>query len=149
MPIMNTKVPCLPLTHLAQGLRGVQEKQVEARDQIAAGRAQTLFDARRHPRFKIEVDITIHSRTCGVLTGRTVDISATGIGAILRIEVPIGELVELQFVLPFGAVTIYAVARQKNAFRYGFHFAESNSVHRAIRETCRHLAVKGALRKEV
>ena len=52
-------------------------------------------DARRHLRLKIEVDIRIQSRTCGVLKGYTVDISESGIAAMLRIEVPLGEIVEL------------------------------------------------------
>jgi hypothetical protein len=98
-------------------------------------------DARRHPRFKLEVDIRIHSRTSGVLTGRTVDISESGIAAMLRIEVPLGEVVKLDFALPLGEVAIYAIGRQRNAFRYGFQFTESNSALEIIRPTCRDLAI--------
>ena len=83
------------------------------------------FDARRHPRFKFEVDISIYSRTCGTLSGRTVDLSESGVAAMLRLEVPLGEVVKLDFPLPFGPVTIYAMVRQRNAFRYGFQFLES------------------------
>jgi PilZ domain len=104
-----------------------------------------MVDARRQPRFKHEVDISIHSRTCGTLKGHTVDISESGISAMLRMEVPLGELVELDFTLPFGPVTIYAAARQRNAFRYGFEFVDSDSVHEFIRRTCRDLAVDQSL----
>jgi hypothetical protein len=116
---------------------------LEAQNQPATGPVRETFDARRHPRFKIEADIHIHSRTCGMLKGHTVDISESGISAMLKmIEVPLGEVVELDFTLPFGPVTIYAVVRQRNAFRYGFQFLESNFMSEVIRSTCRRLAVK-------
>lgn len=101
----------------------------------------TIRDARREPRFKIEVHITIHTRTCGVLNGLTVDISESGIAAMLPIEASLGENVELNFKLPNGTVTIHAMVRQKNAFRYGFEFVYSGSMHELIRRTCRDLAI--------
>jgi PilZ domain len=102
-------------------------------------------DARRHPRFKIEVDIRIQSRTCGALKGRTVDISESGVGAMLTIEAPLGEVVELSFTLPDGPVTLCATVRQKNAFRYGFEFVDLDSVHEVVRRTCRDLAVESLI----
>jgi hypothetical protein len=39
---------------------------------------RTPIDDRRHPRFKLEVDVGICSPTCGVLKGRIVDISESG-----------------------------------------------------------------------
>jgi len=104
-----------------------------------------IADQRRKPRFKIEVDITVRSRTCGTQKGHTVDISESGISALLKIEVPLGEIVELEFTLPSGPVAIYAIVRQQNAFRYGFHFVELNPAHEFIRVTCRHLAVEQTL----
>jgi hypothetical protein len=118
---------------------------LEAQNQPAAGRRQRVVDARRQPRFKIEVAISINSRTCGVLKGHTLDISESGISALLTIEVPMSEVVELDFTLPFGPVKIYAMVRQRSAFRYGFQFTELTPVHAAIRATCRHLAVERTL----
>jgi predicted transport protein len=118
---------------------------LDAQNQPAAGRARSIVDARRQPRFKIEVDININSRTCGQLKGHTVDISESGLSAILRIEVPLGEVVELDFILPLGPVKIYAMVRQRNAFRYGFQFAELNAAHAVVQATCRHLAVERIL----
>ena len=117
---------------------------MEAQNQPANGAARAGVDARRQPRFKIEVDITINSKTCGRLTGHSVDISESGISAMLRIEVPLGEVVELDFTLPFGEVTIFAIVRQRNAFRYGFQFMESTT-REIIQATCRHLAVERTL----
>jgi hypothetical protein len=121
------------------------EKRLEAQNQRADGHAGDVRDARRQPRFKIQVKIKIRSRTGGVLQGETVDISESGISAMLRIEVPLGELVELVFTLPFGEVRIYAMVRQRRAFRYGFQFAESTGAHEVIHATCSHLAVEQSL----
>lgn len=106
------------------------------------------FDQRRTPRFKIAVDITIHSRTSGTQKGYTVDLSESGISVMLRMEVPLGEIVELDFTLPFGPVTIYALVRQQNAFRYGFQFVEVSAANEVVRLTCRHLAIEQTLRGE-
>jgi len=102
-------------------------------------------EARRHLRFKFEVDISIHSRTGGRLMGYTVDISESGIAAMLTLEVPLGEILELEFVLPFGPVIVRAIVRERNAFRYGFEFVDSAAVLDVIRRTCRDLAVDQSL----
>jgi len=113
--------------------------------QPVTGPEPNLIDRRRQPRFHLKVDIKVNSRTCGVLKGRTVDISESGVSAMLTIEVPIGELVELEFTLPFGPVKIFALVRQRVAFRYGFRFVESNAIHEVIRPTCRQLAIEESL----
>ena len=118
---------------------------MEARHQSESGQPQNVVDQRREPRFKIEVDVTVTSHTCGKLKGDTVDISESGISIMLNIEVPLGELVELNFTLPLGSVAIYAMVRQKNAFRYGFKFVASNCVQEVIRPTCRQLELEKSL----
>jgi hypothetical protein len=125
------------------------KKRLEAQNQTGVGRIREVEDARRQPRFKIQVKIKIRSRAGEVLQGETVDISESGISAMLRIEVPLGEVVELVFTLPFGQVKIYAMVRQRNAFRYGFKFVQSNEAHEVIRATCRHLAVEQSLLGEL
>ena len=125
-----------------------QRVELEAQNQPATSPRHDLADARRQPRFKLEVDISVNSRTCGTLKGHTVDISESGVSAMLRIEVPMGELIELELTLPFGPVTIYAVVRQRNAFRYGFQFVQSDSVNEVIRAICRRLSVEQSLIRE-
>ncbi len=127
--------------------REFEEQKMEFQNQPGPGSSQVIPDARRHPRFRLEVDIRIDSRTAGVLKGRTVDISESGISAMLKLEVPVGEFVELQFTLPFGPVTVYATVRQRNAFRYGFQFVESHSAHKVIQASCRWLGSQQALRR--
>jgi len=122
---------------------------LEAQNQPAASPNRDVVDKRHHRRFKLEVKVNITSRTCGLLTGRTMDISESGISALLRIEVPLGEVVDLEFTLPLGHVVIYAMVRQKNAFRYGFQFVGSDSAKKIIQATCRELAVEQSLSGEI
>lgn len=95
---------------------------------------------RVEPRFPLVVDITVRTRTRGVLTGHTADISESGISAMLRIDVPLSEIVELNFTLPIGQVKVHAIVRQRDAFRYGFQFLESAAGQEVIRSACRRLA---------
>jgi len=103
--------------------------------------------ARNEPRFQLVVDITVRSRTRGVLTGYTDDISESGISAMLRIDVPLCEIVELNFTVPIGQVKVHAIVRQRDCFRYGFQFLESAAVQEIIRSTCRQLAERTASSK--
>ena len=115
---------------------------LEQRTQFNTEPTHTLVDARRHPRFKLPVNIRVYARNQDVLRGETVDISQSGISAMLRVEVPIGEVVRLEFTLPFGEVEVLAMVRQKSAFRYGFQFVEASSAQDVIGRTCRQLALE-------
>jgi c-di-GMP-binding flagellar brake protein YcgR len=88
---------------------------------------ENLTDARKHARFKLDTDVKIYPRTSTRITGRTVDISETGLAAMLKIEVPLDRVVRLEFDLPLGLVSVRALVRQRNAFRYGFQFVEPDS----------------------
>ena len=101
-------------------------------------------EARLHPRYKLEKDICVYPRNASVVRGHTVDISESGISAMLRVEVPVGEVVRLEFSLPSGEVAVHALVRQRSAFRYGFQFVEASSAQDVIGRTCRQLAVEQA-----
>jgi hypothetical protein len=62
-----------------------------------------------------------------------VDISEPGISAMLRVEVPLGEVVGLELTLSLGDVEVLALVRQRNAFRYGFHFVDAISADSVMR----------------
>jgi hypothetical protein len=120
---------------------------LKAQNQAASSSVPGVVTGARHePRFKLDVDISIRTRSRGVLAGHTVDISESGISAVLKIEVPLSEIVELGFMLPIGRVNISAMVRQRDAFRYGFQFIGSDAAQDVIRSTCRQLAVEQALR---
>jgi PilZ domain len=108
-----------------------------------------MVEARRHRRFKLEAAVRVYSRGCPVVRGQTVDLSESGISAMLGIEVPVGEVVRLEFMLPLGEVEVLAMVRQRNAFRYGFQFVETSSAQDVIGRTCRQLAMaESATRSE-
>jgi len=93
----------------------------------------------------LETDIRVYPRNSAVVRGHTVDISESGISAMLRVEAPIGEVVRLEFSLATGDVDVHALVRQRNAFRYGFQFVEASSAQDVIGRTCRQLAVEQAI----
>lgn len=99
-----------------------------------------MSEARRHPRYKMEVDARVYMRNAAVVRGHSVDISESGISAMLGDEVPVGEVVRLVAV-PTGDVVIPALTRQRNAFRYGFQFLEAIAQLEIIQRGCRQLAV--------
>jgi len=100
------------------------------------------MEARRHPRYKLEVDVRIYPRNVQVIRGHSVDISESGISALLREEVPVGEVVRLEFTVSTGDVAIHALVRQRNAFRYGFQFLEAVSQLEVVARACRQLAME-------
>ena len=103
-------------------------------------------EARRHPRYRLLRDLWIKSPTCGVRKAHTIDISESGLSALLDVEIPLNEFVELQFTVPAGDVTIYATVRQHQAFRYGFEFSRSKRAQGLIQATCEALEKQGALK---
>ena len=75
------------------------------------------------------------------MRGHSVDISESGLSPILREEIPLGEVVRLEFTVPTGEAAIHALVRQQNAFRCGFQFLEAVSQVEIIAPACRQLAV--------
>lgn len=118
---------------------------MDAEHQLGGNQARSMVDPRRHPRFTFQTGIRVYARDCEVVRGETVDLSQSGVAAMMRVEVPLGEVVRLEFSVPSGDVEIHAVVRQRNAFRYGFQFLESSSAQDLIGRTCRDLAIKQAL----
>jgi c-di-GMP-binding flagellar brake protein YcgR len=103
---------------------------------------QPYVESRRHPRYEIDVDISIYPRNASVVRGHTVDLSESGVSAMLRNEVPLGEVVRLEFELPLGPVEVHAQVRQRSAFRYGFEFMEEKTSREIIGRTCRDLGMR-------
>jgi PilZ domain len=117
---------------------------MEARGQFGTSPAREPVDQRASPRYPLQVDIRIYARDALVVRGRTVDISESGISAMLWVEVPLNEVVRLEFALPDGEAETLAVVRQKTAFRYGFQFLDAGPVKELIRRTCQQLGMEQA-----
>src|ERR1700676_500494 len=80
------------------------------------------FEKRQQPRYALHAGIKVETRTRGTVIGDTVDISQTGISALLMEQSSLEEVVRLDFLLSSAPVTVYAAVRQRGAFRYGFQF---------------------------
>ncbi len=120
---------------------------VELENHVGIGQRRAFVEVRRHPRYKLEAGICIYPRGREVVRGQTVDISQSGISAMLRVEVPLGEVVRLKFSVPAGEIEVHALVRQRNAFRYGFQFVEDSSVLDLIGRTCRESAMAQATKE--
>ena len=93
----------------------------------------------------MKVEVCVYARESEVVRGHTVDISESGISAMLTMEVPVGEVVRLEFALPLGNVDVHATVRHRTAFRYGFQFVESSEDLPIIARTCRALELEQAM----
>jgi hypothetical protein len=111
---------------------------LESEKQSESSSTEKLIDARHHARLKLDIDVKIYSRTSILVMGRSVDISETGLAAMLKIEILLDQVVRLEFNLPSGVVSVRALVRQRSAFRYGFQFVEPDSdAQELIRCFCR------------
>jgi PilZ domain-containing protein len=114
---------------------------MEVQDQSQSRQTPVRVEQRGCPRFKLDVDVELHTRGGESLRGRTVDISESGISALLKVEIALDAVVEVEFSLPHfplagEKVNVLAVVRQRNAFRYGFQFADPDPTRGVIRRAC-------------
>jgi hypothetical protein len=79
-------------------------------------------EKRRHRRLEWETEVTI--RSAESLPGRTLDISPSGMSALLPTELELGEIVDLNMKTPIGLAAGRAVVRNRTVFRHGFEFLQ-------------------------
>jgi hypothetical protein len=101
---------------------------------------QFANEKRAKPRFSLDVPLRIHFRTGELILGRTLDISESGLTAMVLLEMSIGQPIELDFKLPCGPVNVHAIVKNKNAFRYGLEFLLTDKERTTIKRGCRELA---------
>lgn len=79
---------------------------------------------RRHPRHHLATPLNLWRRagTGTMIPGIALEISQSGISAILPEQLSPGETVEFAIQLPGGQLRATAVVRNKTMFRYGFEF---------------------------
>jgi hypothetical protein len=115
---------------------------LDSENRFSTRRTETVVDERQHPRFALDVEVKIYSSTSDLVVARTVDISAAGLAAMVKIEIPLDHVVRLQFELPPGVVSIRSLIRHRTAFRYCFKFIEPDSdAEDLIRRFCNKLAL--------
>ena len=87
-----------------------------------------MRERRRHPRSDFELDVQVRSESAGVVPGRGLDISDSGMAIILPVELRVGEIVDLEFKKSGEAHRTRASVRHRNVFRHGLEFlSPSNS----------------------
>jgi hypothetical protein len=133
--------------HLSQRLRGLLQLEGEiapmskpyqepAEEPTGIPRLDALREARRDLRFRLDVDVEIDSPSKGSVSGQTLDLSDHGLSATMSVELPVGEVVQLNFQLRLGRVAVFARMRNSNGYRHGFEFVEPNPAQHLIRENC-------------
>lgn len=96
------------------------EKAQGAQQQIEQNNRR---ETRGHRRLEWEAEVTVRSES-GLLPGQTLDISESGLSAILPVELQLGETVELKIKLPITVAIVRAVVRSRSVFRHGFEFLQ-------------------------
>jgi len=93
---------------------------------------------RRHQRYIFSEPLNVgRLRPARVVPAIALEISEGGISAIAPDELRVGEETELLLNMPPGRLTLHAVVRNKNQFRYGFEFVGITEKQRAlIRNLC-------------
>jgi hypothetical protein len=97
-------------------------------------------EQRAHPRFGWDVPVRIHFREGELILGRTVDIMEEGVSVMVPLEMSVGQQIELDFKLPTGPVNVYAIVKNKNAFRYGLEFVLTDKERTIIKRGCADLS---------
>ena len=103
---------------------------------IGVPNLDALRQARRDSRFRLIVRAEIHSPSAGIVLGQTLDISDHGLSVTLPVELPVDQVVRLNFKLQIGCVDALATLRNRNESRHGFEFVEPNPAQHLIRENC-------------
>ena len=104
-------------------------------DLAAQNAPELLPDRRRHPRYRYSVPLTIGAANGKVMPGISIEISASGLSAIIAESLKLNDTVELE---PVAAETIQALVRHNVGKIYGFQFLNLSAAQaQRIRETCK------------
>jgi len=94
-----------------------------------------LADRRRHPRYRFSEPMKVCCQDGGYLDGMSVELSQSGMSAMIQGALRPGDVVRLQ---PVTGVTTAAVVRHKLGMLYGFEFLElAREQAGKIAERCR------------
>jgi hypothetical protein len=96
------------------------QKQEDEEETVKKGSSK--IENRRYPRTQLDVYVRLYSEKKGFIPGRTVDLSESGIAAILPVELKIGESVILDIEFPSSTMNTRATVRYRDLFRHGFEF---------------------------
>jgi hypothetical protein len=121
---------------------GDETKEVQAKSTLRGRKS----DRRQADRYQLDAGLVArptHNRS-RVIRGRIVDLSCAGISAVIAADLPLGEVLEVQFGLPYAAkpVLIKAAICNREGYRYGLEFVHVvASQQEVINRTCGALAL--------
>jgi hypothetical protein len=92
-----------------------------------------IASRRRFTRYRVEMRVKVVPRSeVNELEGRAFNLSEGGMGAILTGEVPIGDVVNIQFVDAGVELRFAAIVRWHSARMYGFEFINLREQEKAV-----------------
>jgi hypothetical protein len=92
-------------------------------------------DRRRHPRYRLSVPITVFAADGVLIPGISIEISVSGISAIVADSLKVNDEVELE---PVATGKVLAVVRHNVGKIYGFEFLNLTAEQtRRITESCK------------
>jgi hypothetical protein len=100
-------------------------------------------ERRRSPRYPFDQRVKVKTTTNGkeaIFFGRTIDLSPSGLGAVLPNSLVRGKEVSLEFSAGLGKpiLTLSAIVRYANGFRHGLEFADVSAADAEhLRRACR------------
>ena len=97
---------------------------------FAVAAAPSFSQARRWPRYKLDVPIRIIAARPGkavIVAGRGRDISEGGLQVFAGIELRVDDHADVEFTPPFGdPLRVTAIVRNRRGYYYGLEFVRNN-----------------------
>ena len=108
--------------------------------QMATGPKKDWSVERRWPRYKVDLRLKVTLPESAVSAGRNFtfgqgsDVSEGGMAAYIPSELNVGDVMGLEFVLPYAKETISlrAEVRNRNGFRYGLEYVLISEAHQLL-----------------
>jgi hypothetical protein len=124
--------------------------------EIVANLSPAYLSKRRSIRYKLDVPLRVivqKEETTLVRDGRGTELSECGMFVMARVELGVGEEVEIEFTLPYSGepIRVSGVVRNRNGYRHGCEFIgrswrRKRAVCEVLADPCREKVVENGLR---
>jgi hypothetical protein len=108
--------------------------------EVSSEVSPSIPDRRRHARYRFSAPITVHSKNgSSAIRGMSLEISESGMSALISDELMVGDTVELD---PVIGSRVSALVRRHHGKIYGFEFLNLTKAQiRAIAKECKMLPI--------
>jgi len=107
-------------------------------------KTESYSKTRRWSRYKVEIRVKVVFPNRGAIYGQGSDISEGGMALFVPTELENGKTIQAEILLPYcrEKVTLRAVVRNRDGFRYGLEFITLSDHEKSLIErVCRALAM--------